>query len=444
MEAEGGQRSVRADGERERPRALVPVGALEDARLALEPAAVRLLDVLAARREDVEDEATAFGSSRARAARSARSFSSSVSMCRSERNGQMTSGTRSVTGGSRRSPSRRSTRSRDSGLLRRARARRRASPGDESTPITSIPGAGDRDGDAAGPDRELDHGAARRERLVDVEADVLGDRAAPRVVEGRDLVVEPHHAGLRATQTNSRLCVVEGPLVEPAVERLRLEAGDVDQAEPLVPRRPPERARVARVERDVDAARRRRRMRCVCGIGSSCRSPSKRAAMRVVEGEGVPGEAATRAERGGDALEDASPIGPRREVEQRAGRAVDERRAAPRGRARACPGAARSSELAARVARAAASIAGEESMPMTVRPVARRNRDRDAAGSDRELDDRARPPPARARRRTGRPPSCRPPSGRSRRRTLPGSSSGQVTSCNKRRSSASERCPRRM
>ena len=46
----------RADGERQRARVLVPVGALEDSRLALEPAAVRLLDVLPARREDVEDE----------------------------------------------------------------------------------------------------------------------------------------------------------------------------------------------------------------------------------------------------------------------------------------------------------------------------------------------------------------------------------------------------
>ena len=42
--------------ERERPRALVPVGALEDPGLALDPAAVRRLDVLAVRREDVEDE----------------------------------------------------------------------------------------------------------------------------------------------------------------------------------------------------------------------------------------------------------------------------------------------------------------------------------------------------------------------------------------------------
>src|SRR5439155_18551073 len=48
-----------ADGEGERPRVLVPVGALEDPRLALEPARVRLLDVVARRREHVEDEAGA-------------------------------------------------------------------------------------------------------------------------------------------------------------------------------------------------------------------------------------------------------------------------------------------------------------------------------------------------------------------------------------------------
>jgi hypothetical protein len=34
----------------------VPVGPLEDPGLALDPEPVRLLDVLAARREDVEDE----------------------------------------------------------------------------------------------------------------------------------------------------------------------------------------------------------------------------------------------------------------------------------------------------------------------------------------------------------------------------------------------------
>src|SRR5919106_947820 len=46
---------ARADGERERARARVPDRALEDPGLPLEPAVVCLLDVLPARREDVED-----------------------------------------------------------------------------------------------------------------------------------------------------------------------------------------------------------------------------------------------------------------------------------------------------------------------------------------------------------------------------------------------------
>src|SRR5438045_9595483 len=48
-----------AHRERERLRREIPVGSLVDARLALDPATVRLLDVLAGRREDVEDEAPA-------------------------------------------------------------------------------------------------------------------------------------------------------------------------------------------------------------------------------------------------------------------------------------------------------------------------------------------------------------------------------------------------
>ena len=45
-----------AHGERECPAALVPVGALEDPALTLDPAAVRVPNVLATRREDVEDD----------------------------------------------------------------------------------------------------------------------------------------------------------------------------------------------------------------------------------------------------------------------------------------------------------------------------------------------------------------------------------------------------
>src|SRR5262245_20525951 len=59
VEREGDRRTVRADREGECSRLLVPVGSLEDPGLPLEPATVRLLDVLAARREDVEDEVPA-------------------------------------------------------------------------------------------------------------------------------------------------------------------------------------------------------------------------------------------------------------------------------------------------------------------------------------------------------------------------------------------------
>ena len=172
---------------RERAGRLVPVGPLEDAGLALEPAPVRLVDVLGARREDVEDEPAA-GLEQPRAPRGARAASrSSSGMCSSERNGQITSGTRSSTGGSRRSPRRRSTRcatpsrlgerARDRSSIalrerrRRSRGRRPARSGRRSAPCRR---------------RARRPGRRRCQRLVDVEGDVLGDRGAPRVVDRRD------------------------------------------------------------------------------------------------------------------------------------------------------------------------------------------------------------------------------------------------------------------
>ena len=56
--------------------------------------------------------------------------------------------------------------------------------------MTEMPGRGDRYGDAARADAELDDGPRRRARgLLDVERHVLDDAAAPRVVEPRDGVV---------------------------------------------------------------------------------------------------------------------------------------------------------------------------------------------------------------------------------------------------------------
>jgi len=92
-------------------------------------------------------------------------------MCRSERNGQITSGTRSATG----------VLGGDAEHLGRG-------------VHADHPDAGrrDRDGDAPGADGELDHRPSGRERLLDVEVDVLGHRAAPRVVDAGDPVVQRH------------------------------------------------------------------------------------------------------------------------------------------------------------------------------------------------------------------------------------------------------------
>ena len=124
------------------------------------------------------------GRNSSRAARSARRRSCSVAMCRSERNGIRTSGTRSGTGGSRRSPSRRSSSTPSvSAYSRDLEHRGRGVDADHLDA-----GLRDRE-DPPGAAGELDHRPAGRTRLLDVEADVLRDARAPRVVEPRDRVV---------------------------------------------------------------------------------------------------------------------------------------------------------------------------------------------------------------------------------------------------------------
>ena len=157
-------------------------------------------------------------------------------------------------------------------------------------------------------------GAAGRERLVDVERDVLDDARAPRVVEPRDRVVGAH--GFRATQTISSDVVVERLAAEPAVERLDLEAGDVDEAFPL--------GRVnhqARMTPMVSFLRRIRSMRLSEGrLRISCRRASRLALTprselggeERAEREDVPREAASRPERRGDTLEEPPLVGPGR------------------------------------------------------------------------------------------------------------------------------------
>jgi hypothetical protein len=112
---------------------------------------------------------------------------------------------------------------------------------------------------------------------------------------------------------------------EAAVKRLQLEAGDVEESEPLVLRCPPEGAPRAVVTDDVDPVVARRvvdrvpyRLLLVLTIEAR--------GYAVVEGKGVPGEAPVWWERGGDTLERVAAVGPGGQVQQRAEGAVDQRR----------------------------------------------------------------------------------------------------------------------
>ncbi len=112
---------------------------------------------------------------------------------------------------------------------------------------------------------------------------------------------------------------------EATVERLQLEACDIKEPKPLVLRRPPEGALRPVVERDVDSIvtdgipnRMGDGLVLVLPI-EACRDP-------VIEGEGVPSEPSTWSQRRRDALEGATAVGPGRQVQERAERAVDQRR----------------------------------------------------------------------------------------------------------------------
>jgi hypothetical protein len=84
---------------------------------------------------------------------------------------------------------------------------------------------------------------------------------------------------------------------EAAVEGFHLEAGDIDEAEPLVLRRPPDGAPGAVVEREVDAVVAYRGADCVWYrlVLVNALEPRGDA---VLERNGVPGEPAVRLERG--------------------------------------------------------------------------------------------------------------------------------------------------
>src|SRR5688572_5885971 len=111
---------------------------------------------------------------------------------------------------------------------------------------------------------------------------------------------------------------------ETAVERLDLEPCDLDQAFPLGLVQPPERDRVAAVERDVDPVV---VLELVDPVADAVLLPPlsvDTCGDAGVEDERVPGEATAGPQRGVDTLEDAAPVGPGRQVEQRAERRIDQ------------------------------------------------------------------------------------------------------------------------
>src|SRR5919197_2906051 len=119
--------------------------------------------------------------------------------------------------------------------------------------------------------------------------------------------------------------VVERLAGEAAVERLHVEARHVDEAEPLVLRCPPERGLRAVVKDDIDAVGADgvpKRVRD--GILLVLYVQPRRDVM--VEGERVPCEPSAGPQRRRDALERATAVPPRWEIQERAVRAVDQRR----------------------------------------------------------------------------------------------------------------------
>lgn len=103
------------------------------------------------------------------------------------------------------------------------------------------------------------------------------------------------------------------------MQRLELQTSDVDQPQPLVLRRPPQRARRAVVERHVDPVL---ADRVPVGVGHGVLSILAVEIGRdaVVERERVPGEPCAGPQRRRDAFEGAATVTPGREVQERAER----------------------------------------------------------------------------------------------------------------------------
>ena len=109
----------------------------------------------------------------------------------------------------------------------------------------------------------------------------------------------------------------------------------------------------------------------------------------VVEGKRVPGEPPARPERRGDALERAAAVGPGRQVQQRAERAVDQRRRLVEGEVAHV--ALAQVELHARLGRTRAGLLEHRRRGVDADhpPAGRlRDRDRDPTVPDRQLDQR--------------------------------------------------------
>ena len=177
--------------------------------------------------------------------------------------------------------------------------------------------------------------------------------------------------------------------VEVAVERLDLQARDVDEPEPLVPGRPPQRAATAVVETDVDAVGtdgvpdRVRKGRVLVPAVQAGGDP-------MIQRERVPRESSARSKRGGDPLE-ASGAG-RPTSAGAAARGTGNRSAPParRARDRAChPRAGRARPRPRPCAHVPAPASrATESIPRTRLPGRPRDRNRHTSVPDRELDER--------------------------------------------------------
>ena len=187
---------ARAHRQPERPRLGIPIGALEDAGLPLEPEPVRLGDVLGARREDVEHEGAAGLQEHPGRAQSlqllllVRHVEQRAEGADHElhalRHGRLTQVA---------DPE---VEKIADALLLRERASDTEHAHGEVDADHLPPRGGDRHRDAARSHRKLDHRPLDALRFLDVEGDVLHDRRAPRVVDGRDRVVERHGASVRS------------------------------------------------------------------------------------------------------------------------------------------------------------------------------------------------------------------------------------------------------